>query len=122
VLVRSIFLAGAALTALVASSSATVPSPGPWRDSSSYGTVVVSADRESLEVCDTASGDVYVEVQYATSMLLTHTVTDSNGAREGCGTDTLLIGRIDVFRLCHGKRYLWRQCNDSIWLRRPYSD
>jgi hypothetical protein len=116
VLVRTIFLAGAALTVLVVSSSAAVPSPGPWRDSNPYGTAVVSADRKSLEVCDTAGDDVYVEVEYATSMLLTHAVADSNGAREGCGTDRLLMGRIDVFRLCYGKRYLWRQCNDSIWL------
>jgi hypothetical protein len=59
VLARSIFLAGAALTVPVASSFV----PGPWRDSSSYGTVVVSAAPKSPEVCDTVGDDVYVEVE-----------------------------------------------------------
>jgi hypothetical protein len=55
-------------------------------------------------------------------MLLTRTVADSNGARQGCGTDSLPMGRIGVFRLCYGKCYLCRKCNDSIWLPRPYNE
>ncbi|MEU4574635.1 hypothetical protein [Nonomuraea sp. NPDC023979] len=112
-----ITLAGAAAACLLLSPSAHAQAPGVWGDRAPFGSVTVSADRRHIEVCDLQADGHGVKVEYATSMLLTHTVTDPNGAKRGCGTDRVWMGRIDVFKLCE-TGFASSGCNASIWINK----
>ncbi|GAA0408111.1 hypothetical protein Acor_82290 [Acrocarpospora corrugata] len=69
-------------------------------------------------VCDNKADNLYVEAEYATSMLGTYTVADSNGAAWGCGEDRTYISHVDVFKMCTGIRGVTRHCEDSVWIKR----
>ncbi|WP_157244274.1 hypothetical protein [Nonomuraea typhae] len=89
---------------------------GGWSKQTAYGSAYVSANRRSIEVCDLADDGRPVEVEYATSMLNKYTITDSNGAKPGCGDDFVLFGHIDVFKLCDAA--FPRECTSSTWIKK----
>ncbi|MFI0418628.1 hypothetical protein [Spongiactinospora sp. 9N601] len=98
------------------------PAPAPaerrvWESANRRGSVTVNSGRDVVTVCDFQADDTYVEAEYATSFLAIHKVADSNGALAGCAVDRVILGRVDVFKLCYGKRHVWRQCDQSIWLK-----
>jgi hypothetical protein len=69
-----------------------------WGYTTTAGSVYVSEDRRHVVVCDSKANNLYVEAEYATSMLGTYTVADSNGAEWGCGEDRTFISNVDVFK------------------------
>jgi hypothetical protein len=112
-----IALTGAAAACLFFTPSANAQTPGVWEDRARFGSVTVSADRRHIEVCDLEKDGHGVKVEYATSMLLTHTVNDPNGAKRGCGTDRVWLGRIDVIKLCE-TGFASSGCNEPVWIKK----
>lgn len=93
-LVRA-FSISAVLAATVAAPAAPVdPGPG-WGHATTAGSVRVSEDRRHIVVCD----NLYVEAEYATSILGIHTMADTNGATRGCGEERTLFSHIDVIKM-----------------------
>ncbi|GGL42707.1 hypothetical protein [Planomonospora parontospora] len=116
--IRAAFLAAVVLPLCTAASSDTAASTQGWSFESRQGTVYVMPDRKSISVCDSDADNLYAEVKYATSMLLTHALADSNGAAVGCGEDRVVLGHIDAFKLCYGTRRITAErCHDSVWTR-----
>jgi hypothetical protein len=114
-------IAAISITTLLAltllATSATASSAG-WSDASAYGSVSVSADRNHITVCDTASDGVAVSADYATSYLSIYTVKDPHGADGKCAHDSTFFSRITVFKLCFKSVGMPRICNPSIWISR----
>ncbi|MFB4273516.1 hypothetical protein [Nonomuraea sp. GTA35] len=110
-------LAAAALAITAAAPSPASAQPtGGWHDDAGWGSVTVSADRTHIEVCDLQDDGQAVRVEYATTYLQKWTVVDTNGARWGCGTDSTMISRITVFKLCQGRTF--GICRPSVWVSR----
>jgi hypothetical protein len=112
-----ITLAGTAALGLLLIPSAHAQTTDGWEDHQRWGSVTVSADRRHIEVCDLRGDHAGVKVEYTTSMLITHTATDSNGAEPGCETDHVWFGRIDVFTMCR-TGFASGGCNQPIWIKR----
>ncbi|MFI6816149.1 hypothetical protein ACIBG7_27350 [Nonomuraea sp. NPDC050328] len=113
-IVRFALLGSAALALLAWPASAAPPVSG-WTSGSSEGFVYVSADRKNITVCDLRDDDRQVGAEYATSMLGIYKVPDANGPRSGCGTDSTLLSRIDVFKMCVTIG-LNRECRNPVWI------
>jgi hypothetical protein len=112
-----ITLASTAAIGLLLIPSAHAQTAHGWEDHQRWGSVTVSADRRHIEVCDLRSDHVGVKVEYATSMLFTHTATDSNGAKPGCETDRVWLGRIEAFKMCR-TGFASSGCNQPIWIKK----
>lgn len=111
-----IALVAAAFTVMLIPSSAMAQPSSEWQDDAGWGSVTVSADRKHITVCDLSKDGRAVRVEYATTYLQTWTVVDTNGARWGCETDTALLSRITVFKLCEGRKY--GSCRPSVRISR----
>lgn len=118
-IVRFTLVGSTVLTLLSVPAAAASPSSG-WGYETSAGSVHVLADRKHITVCDSYDDGYTVEAEYATSMLGTYTVPDSNSPWAGCGTDSTFFSRIDVFKLCttHQGQGV-RACAESVWIKRP---
>ncbi len=109
------FILSAVLAATVAASAApTDPGPG-WGHSTAAGSIRVLEDRRHIVVCDNKADNLYVEAEYATSILGIHTIADTNGAAWGCNEKSTLFSHIDVIKMCTGVRGVTRRCEQPVW-------
>ncbi|MEU6997393.1 hypothetical protein [Nonomuraea sp. NPDC046570] len=114
-IVRLTLLGSTVLALLATPAAAAVPASG-WSFETVDGSVHVSADRKHITVCDEKDDGTSVNAEYATSILGTYKVSDGNGPRSGCGTDSTLIFRIDVFKMCITEGP-FRNCHRSVWIK-----
>jgi hypothetical protein len=109
-------MAAAIIAIVLTPATASAQPAGGWHDEAGWGSVAVSADRHHIEVCDLRNDGRAVRVEYATTYLQKWTVVDTDGARWGCGSDSTMISRITVFKLCEGRTF--GTCRPSVWVSR----